>query len=97
MPVAVHVWSYALTDAEAKGVLEARLQTFREQCVPLVKRWQADGAVDPDVDPHSVAELILSIALGFVVQRAFGGGADAQAHSQGVAALNQARLQAKAG
>jgi AcrR family transcriptional regulator len=97
MPVAVHVWSYALTDAEAKGVLEARLQTFREQCVPLVKRWQADGAVDPDVDPHSVAELILSIALGFVVQRAFGGGADAQAHSQGVAALNQARPRAKAG
>jgi AcrR family transcriptional regulator len=90
MPVAVHVWGYALTDAEAKGVLEAGFQTFREQCVPLVKLWQADGVVDPDVDPHAVAELIVSIALGFVVQRAFDGVADAQVHSQAVAALGQA-------
>src|SRR5215469_8789522 len=66
MPVALHGWSYAQTDPELKAALRANLLGFRERCVPLIKRWQAEGTVDPSADPDAVAQLMLSISLGFV-------------------------------
>ena len=91
MPVALHGWSYAQTDPEAKAVLQASLRGFRERCVPLVKQWQADGLIAADVQPDAVAQLILSICLGFVAQRSLTGDAEVQAHADALAALTTAR------
>ena len=91
MPVALHGWSYAQTDPEAKAVLQASLRGFRERCVPLVKQWQADGLIAADVQPDAVAQLILSLCLGFVAQRSLTGDAEVQAHADALAALTTAR------
>ncbi|HEY2576863.1 MAG TPA: TetR/AcrR family transcriptional regulator [Streptosporangiaceae bacterium] len=87
MPAALHGWSYAQTDPRLKAVLQATLLSVRERCVPIIKRWQADGLVVATTDPDAVAQLILSICLGFVAQRSLTGDADVQAHADALAAL----------
>jgi AcrR family transcriptional regulator len=89
MPAAVHGWSYAQTDPEIKATLQAGLRGFREHCVRIVKQWQAEGVVAASAEPDAVAQLILSICLGFVAQRSLSGDAevDVQAHASALAAL----------
>ena len=87
MPTALHGWSYAQTDPELKAALRAGLQGFRELCVPLIKQWRIDGVVSATADPDALAQLILSIWLGFVAQRSLTGDADVQAHADALAAL----------
>ena len=89
MPVAVHGWSYAQNDPELKGALQASLLGFREACLPIIKQWQADGVVASWVEPDAVAQLLLSISLGFVAQRSLAGDADAGAHACALAALTR--------
>lgn len=90
MPAALHGWSYAQTDPEVKAVLQAALRGFRELCVPIIKQWQDDGVVAATAEPDAVAQLILSISLGFVAQRSLTGDAEVQAHADALAALAQA-------
>jgi TetR/AcrR family transcriptional regulator, transcriptional repressor of aconitase len=91
MPVAVHGWSYAQADPQLKAVLQASLRGFRELCLPIIKQWQADGVVAASAGPDAVAQLLLSICLGFVAQRSLTGDADVQAHAAALAALTAAR------
>ena len=90
MPVAVHGWSYALADSHLKAALQAGLRGFREACIPFIKQWQANGVVDAGVEPGAVAQLLLSIFLGFVAQRSLTGEAEVQAHADALAALTTA-------
>ena len=86
-PTALHGWSYAQTDPQLKAALQASLRGFREACVPIIKQWQADGVVAGGVEPDAVAQLLLSISLGFVAQRALTGDAEVEAHAGALAAL----------
>jgi AcrR family transcriptional regulator len=86
LPVALHGWSYALTDPNVKTTVQAGLQAFRAACVPIIERWQTDGTISPDVDPAAIAQLIVSIWLGFMAQRSLTD-AQVQAHVEGLAAL----------
>jgi len=90
MPAAVHGWSYAQTDPQLKATIEASLRGFRELCVPIIKQWQTDGVVAASAEPDAVAQLLLSISLGFVAQRSLTGDADVQAHADALAALRGA-------
>jgi AcrR family transcriptional regulator len=96
MLVAVHGWSYAQTDPELKATVEAGMKAFRATCVPVVKQWQADGEVAADADPEVVAQLILSICLGFVAQHTLVGDASVKAHAEALAALAVARFRSAA-
>ena len=87
---AVHGWSCAQTDPEVKAVMQAALRGFRERCVPIVKQWQDDGVVAATAEPDAVAQLILSISVGFVAQRSLTGDADVQAHADALTALTRA-------
>jgi hypothetical protein len=91
MPVALHGWSYAQTDPEVKATLQASLRSFRDRCVPIIRQWQADGRIAAGVEPEAVAQLVLSICLGFVAQRSLMGDADVQAHADALAALTPGR------
>jgi AcrR family transcriptional regulator len=86
LPVALHGWSYALTDPNVKATVQTELQAFRAACVPIIQRWQTGGTISPDVDPAVIAQLIVSIWLGFMAQRSL---TDAQvnAHAEALAAL----------
>jgi len=87
--VAIHGWSYAQTDPALKAVAAAAFHAMRDQCAAAVTRWQAAGTVDPDADPTAIAQLIMSICLGFVAQRALAGGADPAAHVAALAAVTR--------
>ena len=87
MPVALHGWSHAQTHPELLAILGGALVGFRERCVPVIKQWQDEGVVDPTADPEAVAQLMLSICLGFVAQRSLTGDADVKAHAAGLAAI----------
>jgi AcrR family transcriptional regulator len=91
MPAALHGWSYAQTDPQLKATLQASLRGLRAACVPIIKQWQADGVVAAGVEPDAVAQLLLSISLGFVAQRALTGDAEVQAHAGALAALATGR------
>jgi AcrR family transcriptional regulator len=88
MRAAVHGWSYAQTDPELKAVVRASVLGFRERCLPIIKQWQNDGVITAEVEPDAVAQLIVTIALGFVAQRALTGDADVRAHADALAALS---------
>jgi AcrR family transcriptional regulator len=90
MPVALHGWSHAQTDPELLATLRGALVGFRERCVPVIEEWQAEGVVNPAADPEAVAQLLLSICLGFVAQRSLIGDADVKAHAAALAALRTA-------
>jgi hypothetical protein len=90
MPVALHGWGHAQTDPELLATLCAALVGFRERCVPVIEQWQAEGVVAADADPKAVAQLLLSICLGFVAQRSLTGDADIKAHAAALAALRTA-------
>ena len=91
MPIALHGWSYAQTDPGVKATLQATLCSFRDRCVPIISQWQADGLIAAGVEPEAVAQLVLSICLGFVAQRSLTGDADVQAHADALAALTSGR------
>jgi TetR/AcrR family transcriptional regulator, transcriptional repressor of aconitase len=87
MPVAIHGWSYVQTNAELKGAVQATLRALRDQSVPIVRQWQAEGTVAVDAKPEHVAQLIQSIALGFIAERVLTGDAEVEAFAQAVTAL----------
>jgi len=87
--VAIHGWSHAQTSPGLKATTLKIFQGMREACTQTVRRWQANGVVDPGVDPAAVAQLIMSMCLGFVAQRSLAGDASVQAHVAALTALTQ--------
>jgi len=86
---AIHGWSHSQSDPELKAATRAAYRGQRELLADTVRRWQAAGTFDPGADPEGVAQLLSSIILGFVAQRALAGGADVQAHVGALDALTE--------
>jgi AcrR family transcriptional regulator len=87
--VSLHGWSHSQSDPELKAATRASYAGLRKLFAGEVERWQAGGTFDPATDPNAVAELLMSITLGFVAQRALAGGADIQAHVGALEALSR--------
>jgi AcrR family transcriptional regulator len=87
--MAIHGWSHAQTDPKLKTATLAAYQGMRDLLAVVVKRWQAEGTIDPQADPAAIAQLITSISLGFVAQRALAGDADPMAHVAALKAITQ--------
>jgi AcrR family transcriptional regulator len=85
--VSLHGWSHSQSDPELKAVTRAAYRRQRELFADTVRRWQEAGTFDLGADPDGVAQLLQSIILGFVAQRALAGDADVQAHVGALAAL----------
>jgi len=86
---AIHGWSHSQSDKQLKAATRAAYRGQRELLADTVRRWQAAGTFDPGADPYGVAQLLSSIILGFVAQRALAGGADVQAHVGALDALTE--------
>ena len=86
---ALHGWSHALTDPGLKATTRAAYRSQRDLLADTVRRWQEAGTFDLSADPEAVAQLLASIILGFVAQRALAGDADAQAHVAALDALTR--------
>ncbi|MGD0392099.1 MAG: TetR/AcrR family transcriptional regulator [Acidimicrobiales bacterium] len=85
--VSLHGWSHSQTDPELKAATRASYSGLRKLFSDAVERWQAAGTFDSAADPEAVAELLTSITLGFVAQRALAGTADVGAHVDALEAL----------
>ena len=85
--VSLHGWSHSQSDPGLKAPTRAAYRRQRELFAETVRRWQAAGTFDPGADPDGVAQLLMSITLGFVAQRALAGDADVQAHAAALRAV----------
>jgi TetR/AcrR family transcriptional regulator, transcriptional repressor of aconitase len=85
--VSLHGWSHSQSDPGLKAATRAAYRRQRELFADTARRWQAAGTLDPSADPDAVAELLMSITLGFAAQRAMAGDADQQAHVDALQAV----------
>ena len=85
--VALHGWSHSQSDPELKAATRSSYAGLRRMFRDVVRRWQAAGSMDATADPEAMAELLTSITLGFVAQRALAGSADVASHVAALASL----------
>jgi TetR/AcrR family transcriptional regulator, transcriptional repressor of aconitase len=85
--VSLHGWSHSQSDPELKESMRVSYAGLRQLLTDVVRRWQASGTVDATIDPEGMAELLTSITLGFVAQRALAGSANLHAHAAALASL----------
>jgi len=85
--VSLHGWSHSQSDSDLRSATLASYAGLRKLFAEVVRRWQASGGFDPGADPKAVAELLTSITLGFVAQRALAGNAEVKAHTAALEAL----------
>jgi AcrR family transcriptional regulator len=78
--ISLHGWSHSQSNPELRELTRVAYRRQRELFADVVRRWQAAGTFDPGADPDGMAELLQTIILGFVAQRALAGDADVQAH-----------------
>jgi TetR/AcrR family transcriptional regulator, transcriptional repressor of aconitase len=83
--VSLHGWSHSQSDPELKAATRAGYRRLRELIADAVRRSPAAGTAG--ADPEAAAELLLSVCLGFVAQRARAGDADVRAHVGALEAL----------
>lgn len=93
--LAVHGWSQAQTTKELKDGVNAAYSAFRSQLAAVCRRWQSEETVPGTADPEQVAELLLSVVLGYVAQKALTGRGDAESHAAGLSALLWTSAQAR--
>jgi BetI-type transcriptional repressor, C-terminal len=86
--ISLHGWSHSQSDPELKAASRAAYRRLRELFADTVKRLQAAGKLGPGAEPYGLAELMMSICLGFVAQRALAGDADIHAHVSALRALS---------
>lgn len=87
--IAIHGWSEAQRNEAVRTLIRDFYLQFREMLAGRVRRWQACGELPPDADAESVANTLLSVVLGFVVQAAVMRDASPRAHVEGLAALSR--------
>jgi AcrR family transcriptional regulator len=87
--VSLHGWSHSQSDPELQAPTRAAYRRLRQRFAEMARRWQEAGTLDPGADPDGIAELLMSICLGFVAQRALAGSADAQAHAAALELLQR--------
>jgi TetR/AcrR family transcriptional regulator, transcriptional repressor of aconitase len=87
--VSIHGWSHSQTDPELRAATRLAYRRLRELFAETVTRWQAAGTFDAVADPSAVAELLTSVCLGFVAQRALAGDAGVRAHVDALEALSR--------
>jgi AcrR family transcriptional regulator len=78
--VAIHGWSHSQSDPELSTTTRAAQIRLRDGYRQAAKRLQEAGSLQPSADPAAIAQLLTSITLGFVAQRALSGTADVKAH-----------------
>lgn len=84
----LQVWAEATVDPELRVVLDETVGRLRAAYADAIEPWlRAQGrAVDPE-SLHTVADTMVALSQGFVVNSALFGGEDPMAYLEGVARL----------
>jgi AcrR family transcriptional regulator len=95
--IALHGWSHSQSDPALRATTRRAYLGLRRLLAEAVRRSQEAGTPGPDADPDAVAELLTSICLGFVAQRALAGDTSIRAHVAALRALTGRRGSSVAG
>jgi AcrR family transcriptional regulator len=85
--IALHGWSEAQRNERLRSLMRDFYTAIRDRLADRVRRWQAEGEVATSAAPQDVAQLLMSLILGFVVQSAILHDASPAAHGRGLEAL----------
>lgn len=94
--VALHGWSHAQSDPELRAAARKWYRQLRELFTAAVRRSVAAGLAPQSTDAAAMGELLTSLCLGFVTQRALVGQASAEAHVRAVQDLMSEKVTADA-
>jgi AcrR family transcriptional regulator len=87
--VSLHGWSHSQSEPALKAATRVSYAGLRTLFGDTVRRWQAAEKFDVEADADAVAELLMSITLGFVAQRAMAGSTDVGAHVTALESLTR--------
>jgi AcrR family transcriptional regulator len=87
MILVLHGYSHMQTSPALRSAVQAQYKDGLQRCASMVKRMQANGNLDPDIDPSDVAQLFTSICWGFFHQHALSGGPSVEGHIRALSAL----------
>jgi AcrR family transcriptional regulator len=90
--IALQVWAEALRNPSVKPIVTGGIGRLRDLLESLARDAQADGRVDPGIDPAFAAGALLSLVPGFIIQRALDPALDRAAYEQAVRALVRGQL-----
>ncbi|WP_028637410.1 TetR/AcrR family transcriptional regulator [Nocardioides sp. URHA0032] len=85
--IAVQIWAEAARDPEVGSMAADRFAKLRETVATAVARCQADGTVSVDADPDAVAQVLVGILDGLVVQQVVDRRVDRDRYVDGLLAI----------
>ena len=85
--IALMAWAESLRAPEIHDVTRSAMGSLRSRLVEVVARARDAGRLPASADPQAVAHALLSLGIGWLVQRLIAGVADRGAYLAGVRAL----------
>jgi AcrR family transcriptional regulator len=87
MRLAVQAWGEALRNPTLAAAMQTGLGGVRGALADRVRLGQSEGAVAADVDPVAVAQVLLAVLQGFIVQRCWDPELDPEMYGRAAAAV----------
>lgn len=85
--IIVQGWAEIPRNAALREIVQDAYGNFRASAAGYVRRWRDAGQAHPGIDPDEAAPAVVSLVLGFIVQRAVLGEVDPEAYARGATAL----------
>lgn len=85
--VMVAAWAEAVRSEEVKAVAAPRIVRLRARIAALLTDLQTEGRWDPAADPHQVAQAVLGLIPGFLLQRLIVGDVTPEGYEAAVTGL----------
>jgi AcrR family transcriptional regulator len=88
-------WGEAEFNPKVKELVSNGQRIYREALTAVVRKWQERGDVTPEANPESIATVMLSFFLGYIVQSAMIGGIDPETAARGFEGILSSQLAAR--
>ena len=89
--VAVQAWGEALRNPDILDIAQNAYATMRGYLAEATRRAQQHGRLPSDADPAEIAKALLSLVMGYVIQRHIMGDVDREHYTAALQALTSQR------
>ena len=89
--IAVQAWGEALRNTDILDVAQNAYATMRGYLAEATRRAQQHGRLPSDADPAEIAKALLSLVMGYVIQRHIMGDVDREHYTAALRALTSQR------
>jgi AcrR family transcriptional regulator len=89
--IAVQAWGEALRNTDILDVAQNAYATMRGYLAEATRRAQQHGRLPSDADPAEIAKALLSLVMGYVIQRHIMGDVDREHYTAALQALTSQR------